>query len=134
MPIDSKVLVEPGQEVVAGQDLLAKVTVPPLMSSHALAIHLMNLNEQERRAYLEAMGIDVWVPRDELSTTSVARAAAVADAGLLGWDELRARPSPACTRCELARDPDADGIRRWQPERGLDDHRRGAGRGGGSPR
>ncbi|HEX5787896.1 MAG TPA: uracil-DNA glycosylase [Woeseiaceae bacterium] len=39
----------------------------------------MHLNEQQRRSYLEAMGIDVWLPRDPVAGAPVA--AASPDAG-----------------------------------------------------
>ena len=55
--------------------------------------------EQQRRAYLQAMGIDVWLPRDaEEPDASVDAAPSVAD---LDWDALRARVA-SCTDCELA--------------------------------
>ncbi len=67
--------------------------------------------EQQRRAYLQAIGVDVWVPRDEPDDTVVAAP------DPMGWDELRACVA-SCTRCELARsrtntvfgvgDPNAD--------------------------
>ena len=59
--------------------------------------------EQQRRAYLRAMGIDVWLPRDQqdverLDTDSP-------DAGMapseLDWDALQQCVAD-CTRCELA--------------------------------
>lgn len=55
----------------------------------------MDLLEHERRAYLEAMGIELWVGRDEPEP-------ALDDAGTApaGWDELRAKVT-ACTRCAL---------------------------------
>jgi len=59
----------------------------------------MMQSETERRAYLRAMGIDLWVPRD-------AAAAAAADTSLPetpvsdDWDGLRAAVA-ACTRCRL---------------------------------
>ena len=55
--------------------------------------------EQQRRAYLRAMGIDVWLPRDaeEPGVEPVpAESAPAAD-----WDELRACVA-GCTRCELS--------------------------------
>ncbi len=58
--------------------------------------------EQQRRAYLEALGIDVWLPRDggevvdEDLPTPDPSPTAVAD-----WDELRACVT-GCTRCDLA--------------------------------
>jgi len=62
----------------------------------------MMQSEHERRAYLRAMGIDVWVPRDQADdeperAVPVAEAAA---AGALGWEELRAAVA-GCTRCAL---------------------------------
>jgi DNA polymerase len=56
--------------------------------------------EQQRRAYLQAMGIDVWLPRD--AQEHVADAAADAEPALdLDWPELRACVA-GCTRCELS--------------------------------
>ena len=61
----------------------------------------MNLNEQQRRAYLEAIGIDVWVPRDEPEPDiDLVEDVPMADAGSLGWDELRQTVS-SCTNCTL---------------------------------
>ena len=58
--------------------------------------------EHQRRAYLQAMGIDVWLPRDadepEDSGDVASEPLAATD---LGWDELRQCVSD-CTRCELA--------------------------------
>jgi len=61
-------------------------------------------SETERRAYLRAMGIDLWVPRDaapDVAETAVAEApvreAPVADGD---WDGLRAAVA-ACTLCRL---------------------------------
>jgi DNA polymerase len=59
----------------------------------------MMQSEIERRAYLRAMGIDVWVPRDEPDVEPAAAAPEVA-AGGLDWDELRSAVS-VCTRCPL---------------------------------
>jgi DNA polymerase len=59
----------------------------------------MMKSEQQRRAYLQAMGIDVWVPRDAVEPREPAADAAPA-AGL-GWPELRERVA-GCTRCALA--------------------------------
>jgi len=55
--------------------------------------------ELQRRAYLRAMGIDVWIPRDQAEPESDAEVteAAVVD---LDWDGLRAAVS-GCTRCQL---------------------------------
>ncbi len=61
----------------------------------------MNLNEQQRRAYLEAIGIDVWVPRSENDEeVDVQDDTAVTATDDLDWDALRATVS-ACTRCCL---------------------------------
>lgn len=57
--------------------------------------------EQQRRAYLEAMGIDVWMPRgavdvaSELPPTDVLPSTA-------DWPELRECVA-SCTRCELSK-------------------------------
>jgi DNA polymerase len=55
--------------------------------------------EQQRRAYLEALGIDVWVPRDhvdpEVGAADVAESQEAAD-----WPELRDTVA-SCTRCAL---------------------------------
>ncbi len=55
--------------------------------------------EQQRRAYLQAMGIDVWLPSD--TADEPAPAAANGPAAELGWDELRDCVA-GCTRCELS--------------------------------
>lgn len=61
----------------------------------------MMQSEHERRAYLRAMGIDVWVPRDhEDDEPERAEPVAESAAGALGWDELRAAVA-SCTRCAL---------------------------------
>jgi DNA polymerase len=70
--------------------------------------------EQQRRAYLQAMGIDVWVPRDAPEPEF---SASVEAPGSMGWNELRECVTH-CTRCELAQsrtntvfgvgNPDAD--------------------------
>lgn len=52
--------------------------------------------EHQRRAYLQAMGIDVWVPRNEPQTEAIPE-----PTGGLGWDELKACVA-GCTRCELS--------------------------------
>jgi len=55
--------------------------------------------EQQRRAYLEALGIDVWVPRDQVDPEiEVAEPVLAADG--LGWAALRDTVA-ACTRCKL---------------------------------
>lgn len=73
----------------------------------------MSQPEQQRRAYLQAMGIDVWLPRDqqdvELPYAEQAYAAQacaespdaeIAPSGL-DWDALQQCVAD-CTRCELA--------------------------------
>lgn len=55
--------------------------------------------EQQRRAYLEAMGIDVWVPRGQVDP-EVELIAASAESDSLDWSALRDTVS-ACTRCAL---------------------------------
>ena len=66
--------------------------------------------EQQRRAYLQAMGIDVWVPRDaeesEVDAESVhasqtKSAPTAGSAPAADWDELRACVE-GCTRCALS--------------------------------
>lgn len=56
--------------------------------------------ENQRRAYLQAMGIDVWLPRDAAEPEASGSDDPVAADGL-DWDELRQCVSD-CTRCELA--------------------------------
>jgi uracil-DNA glycosylase family 4 len=55
--------------------------------------------EQQRRAYLQAMGIDVWVRRDADHPGEPDPRAPSADD--IDWPELRERVG-ACTRCALA--------------------------------
>ena len=59
----------------------------------------MSQPEQHRRAYLDAMGIDVWLSRSAADAASDGSEPAAA-AGL-DWDELRDCVAH-CTRCELA--------------------------------
>lgn len=59
----------------------------------------MQANEHQRRAYLEAMGIDVWVSRDE-PDPEILPELTDASADGLDWDELRHCVAD-CTRCEL---------------------------------
>ena len=54
--------------------------------------------EHQRRAYLQAMGIDVWVPRDQAEPALLP---AEGPAGEAEWDTLR-NSVATCTRCELA--------------------------------
>ncbi len=58
-----------------------------------------NLTEQQRRAYLDAMGIDLWVPRDVADVDPPLEAPAIG-AESLDWDELKSCVE-SCTRCEL---------------------------------
>jgi DNA polymerase len=55
--------------------------------------------EQQRRAYLEALGIDVWVPRDH-DDPEAAVEPAVPDSEAPDWSGLRDTVS-SCTRCAL---------------------------------
>ena len=61
----------------------------------------MQLNEHQRRAYLEALGIDLWLPRDAADSAPQAPVGATA-VETLGWDALKACVAD-CTRCELHR-------------------------------
>lgn len=54
--------------------------------------------EQQRRAYLEAMGIDVWLPRDAREPTAETGGELAQG---LDWPELRDCVAN-CTRCELS--------------------------------
>ncbi len=59
------------------------------------------LSEHERRAYLRAMGIDVWVPRDQVDDEPApVETETQAGPGEMGWDALRAAVA-ACERCTL---------------------------------
>lgn len=61
----------------------------------------MMQSEHERRAYLRAMGIDLWVPRDQVDAEpACAQAEVRTGAGEYNWDELRTAVA-ACTRCPL---------------------------------
>ena len=74
----------------------------------------MIFSEQRRRAYLEAIGIDVWLPRDTIPSDDTVPGE---DTAPLDWDQLRHCVS-GCTRCELSQsrtqtvfgvgNPDAD--------------------------
>jgi len=55
--------------------------------------------EQQRRAYLEALGIDVWVPRDEADPEPEAMDSGV-DSKSMDWSALR-KAVAGCTRCPL---------------------------------
>ena len=56
--------------------------------------------ENQRRAYLEAMGIDVWLPRDSAEAAATEDMAEVS-AEAMDWDSLRQTVS-ACTLCGLS--------------------------------
>lgn len=60
--------------------------------------------ERERLEYLEALGIDVWVPRGQSPGPASATDAAtiIADSLTSDWEELRATVVD-CTRCQLHR-------------------------------
>ena len=61
----------------------------------------MMQTEHERRAYLRAMGIDVWVPRGPVDAEPAPVGLEMQAApGEPGWDELRSTVA-ACTRCAL---------------------------------
>ena len=72
--------------------------------------------EQQRRAYLEALGIDVWLPRGHVDTGAEEHGIRVRAEGM-DWSELREAVA-GCTRCALHQsrtqtvfgvgDPDAD--------------------------
>jgi DNA polymerase len=55
--------------------------------------------EQQRRAYLEALGIDVWVPRDHIDP-EVDMVEEAPEPEEQGWEELRSAVS-SCRRCAL---------------------------------
>ena len=59
----------------------------------------MTQPETQRRAYLRAMGIDVWLPRDSADAESPAETASTDG---MDWSELRARVT-GCTRCSLSK-------------------------------
>jgi DNA polymerase len=59
----------------------------------------MNISEQARRAYLDALGIQVWIRRDA-PPLEADKATDEAPTAELDWDALRARVA-ACTRCGL---------------------------------
>ena len=56
--------------------------------------------EHQRRAYLEALGIDVWLPREEVGAQAEDVAETDAHPDVLTWDDLRAAVT-ACTSCSL---------------------------------
>lgn len=55
--------------------------------------------EQQRRAYLEALGIDVWVPRDQADPKPEVVSASV-ESESMDWSALRETVA-GCTRCPL---------------------------------
>ena len=58
-------------------------------------------SEHERRAYLRAMGIDLWIPRDRVDVAPEREEPGMqSGTGESGWDELRAAVA-ACTLCPL---------------------------------
>ena len=60
--------------------------------------------EHQRRAYLQAMGIDVWLPRDSVDPETLAEPEDLPEnesASGMNWSELRDCVSH-CTRCELS--------------------------------
>ena len=57
------------------------------------------LSEQRRRAYLDALGIDVWMPQQEGDAANVGDAPASPPAGM-DWTVLRETVT-TCTRCPL---------------------------------
>lgn len=59
----------------------------------------MMQTEQQRRAYLEALGIDVWVPRDKMQPI-VDDVSDACPPDTLDWPQLRETVSD-CTRCAL---------------------------------
>jgi len=73
-------------------------------------------SEHQRRAYLGALGIDVWLPRDQTDPEPAVRPAPTAGDGL-DWESLRAAVA-SCTACALCQsrtqtvfgvgNPDAD--------------------------
>jgi len=61
----------------------------------------MMQSENERRAYLRAMGIDVWIPRNQPDAApEPGQPATGAEATEYGWVELREAVA-SCTRCGL---------------------------------
>jgi len=56
--------------------------------------------EHQRRAYLEALGIDVWLPRDAVDPQAEQAAQTDTRPDSLGWDDLRGSVA-ACTKCSL---------------------------------
>jgi len=60
----------------------------------------MTQPEHQRRAYLEALGIDVWLPRDEVDPQADDVEETDAHPDVLNWNDLRDAVA-ACTNCSL---------------------------------
>jgi DNA polymerase len=58
-------------------------------------------SEYQRRAYLQALGIDVWLPRDQADHDEPVASAKAGAGEPLDWDSLRAAVA-GCTRCVLS--------------------------------
>ncbi|MEM9689937.1 MAG: uracil-DNA glycosylase [Pseudomonadota bacterium] len=59
-------------------------------------------SEQQRRAYLDALGIDVWLPRDSADApVEDAEGAPTAPAGEVDWETLAAQVA-GCQKCALS--------------------------------
>jgi uracil-DNA glycosylase family 4 len=56
--------------------------------------------EHQRRAYLEALGIDVWLPREEVGPHPEDMVETDTQSDIRTWDDLRAAVA-ACTSCSL---------------------------------
>ncbi|MDX2412345.1 MAG: uracil-DNA glycosylase [Woeseiaceae bacterium] len=56
--------------------------------------------EHQRRAYLEALGIDVWVPREEVGPHPEDMVETDTQSDIRTWDDLRTAVA-ACTSCSL---------------------------------
>ena len=56
--------------------------------------------EHQRRAYLEALGIDVWLPRDQVGPHPEDMVETDTQSEIRTWDELRTTVA-ACTSCSL---------------------------------
>jgi DNA polymerase len=63
----------------------------------------MNQSEQQRRAYLQAMGIDIWLPKvpPDIDSARVEVDETDVPESTVDWDTLRQRVA-GCSRCELA--------------------------------
>jgi DNA polymerase len=59
----------------------------------------MTQTEHQRRAYLEAIGIDVWVPCDQAEPVGDGEVQQL-DPGTMDWSQLRDTVT-SCTRCPL---------------------------------